>query len=138
MPLPATLSGFSCSVAAAVLGMVGCGLRLNRGRQFRGGSAWPLGGISIVPRPHCSRLDGGCRFSGGFGACVPFLRNPAAAAKELWVQTEATRCTRGFVCLLLDSSSLVCLLDDMSIGYFCLAAPFPFSFQVQLPPDKRD
>jgi hypothetical protein len=44
VPLPATLSGFSCSVAAAVLGMVGCGLRLNRGRQFRGGSAWPLGG----------------------------------------------------------------------------------------------
>jgi hypothetical protein len=82
-------------------------------------------------------LDGGCRFSGGFGACAPFLRNPAAAAKELWVQTEATRCTRGFVCLLLDSSSLVCLVDDMSIGYFCLAAPFPFSFQVQLPPDKR-
>jgi hypothetical protein len=27
--------------------------------------------------------------------------------------------------------------DDMSIGYFCLAAPFSFSFQVQLPPDKR-
>jgi len=67
---------------------------------------------------------------------VPFLRKPAAAAKKLWVQTESTRCTRGFVCLLLDSGSLVGLVDDMSIGY--LAAPFPFSFQVRpSPPNPR-
>lgn len=138
MPLPSLQLSlcFCFSVAAAV---VGCGLRglaiggistavlLGLGRESP-----PLGGIGILPRlpallPVWAVVADFLVDLVRARRAVPlrlFLRKPAAAAKKLWVQmrTESTRGTRGFVCLLLDSGSLVCFAGDMSIGY--LAASF--------------